>query len=389
MKNTVVLILVLIRFTAVGQETLYVGPQSNNIDKSVYTAMQNIWYGNEKISYLCFPIINDQITPAIPLRKGEGVNGKYVFEANLYYQVPIAMGRNQGSHFLQTSRVTFDFGFNIRMAQEDSSPLIPNNNIIGLTFENIIYNSHTKDKAKRKNFGYSFENWYENNKDKDLHTVSANLSVHHFSNGQQDSLFVNRTVDGENVRRNNYKSGDFSTNTINLGATYSYLSKKRNLFSANLAYQFDGNLVGPLSFTEEQKDNYGQHRLMSFLQFRKLGKAKLGRHQHDTHDIVNDTRVPIVLKYYREYVIRWESEYILDSDLSQYISTSRKYRFNQHLYLQYTQPNWRAMGFVLHAYYGRDYSNVRYDMPIFAIMGGISINFNKYNPPLDIAKRYN
>lgn len=371
------------------QETLYVGPQSNNIDKSVYTAMQNIWYANEKISYLCFlPAINNQTSPAIPLRKGESINSKYVFEASLYYQVPIAMGRNQGNHFMQTSRITFDFGFNIRMAQEDSSPLVPNNNIIGLTFENIIYNSHTKDSKKRKDFDYSFENWYEDSKDDDLHTVSLNLTVHHYSNGQQDSLFVSDNNGGNPIRRNNYKSGDFSTNNINLGATYSYLSKKRNLFSANLGYQFDGNFFGPLAFTEEQKYNYGQHRLTSFLQFRLLGKKKTGEHKHDAHEVATNQRIPVTLNYYREYVLRWEGEYIMDPNLSDYISTRDKHRFNQHLYLEYTQPNWRAMGFLIHAYYGRDYSNVRYDMPIFAIMAGFTINFNKTNPPLDTTKRY-
>ena len=388
MRKLLMFILSLINFLSYSQEIIYVGPQSNNTDKTVYTAMQNIWYANEKISYFCpLPLIKNQIEPAIPFRNGEGINGKYVFEANLYCQVPIAMGRNQGSHFMQTSRITFDFGFNIRMSQENSSPLVPNNNVIGFTIEKKVYNSYTKnDVAGRRANNFSFENWYEKNLA--LHDVSVNLTVHHYSNGQQDSLFVNTTQNGIPVRRNNYKSGDFSTNYINAGVTYSYLNKNRNLFSANLAYQFDGTFFGPLSFTEEQKDSYGQHRIMSFLQYRLLGKPKATASPHQSYDVANDQRNPVTLNYYREYVIRWESEYIIGS-MANYISTEDKHRFNQHLYLHYTQPNWRALGFVVHAYYGRDYSNVRYDMPIFALMVGISINLNKYSPPLNIARRYN
>jgi hypothetical protein len=387
MKTKLLLFLLLLGFSIEAQETIYVGPQSDNIDKTVYTAMQNIWYANEKISYLCpLPIINNQISPAISLRDGEGKTGSYVFEGNLYYQVPIAMGRNQGSHFFQTSRMTFDFGFNIRMAEENSSPLVPNNNIIGLTLEKKIYNSYTKkNPAKRSSNGFSYENWYE--MELGLHDVSINLTAHHFSNGQQDSLFVYRNNNGVPIRRNNYKSGDFSTNYLNIGTTYSYLSKSRNLYSANIAYQWDGTFFGPLSFTEEQKNNYGQHRVKSFLQFRTLGKAVPTSTTHDAWNVCNNTKVPVTLNYYSEYVIRWESDYIIGS-MSDYIISDKKYRFNQHLYLQYTKSNWRALGFIIHAYYGRDYSNVRYDMPILAIMTGMSINFNKYKAPLKNAKRY-
>ena len=372
----------------VSQEAIYIGPQSDNMDKTVYTAMQNIWYANERISYLCpLPVINNQIEPNIPFREGEGNTKSYVFEGSLFYQVPIAMGRNQGSHFWQTSRATFDFGFNIRMATEDSSPLLPNNNVIGFTIEKKVFNSYTYNKAaQRIANNFSFENWYE--KDLALHDVSVNFTAHHYSNGQQDNLFVYEDINGTIERRNNYKSGDFSTNYINLGATYSYLSKKRSLYSANLAYQFDGTFFGPLSFTEEQKNNYGQHRIKSFLQFRTIGKAKSTRQPHVAYDICNNVKIPKTLNYFNEYVIRWESEYILGS-MSDYISSDKKYRFNQHLYLQYTKPNWRALGFLIHCYCGRDYSNVRYDMPIVAIMAGISINFNKYKVPLKVSQRYN
>ena len=169
--------------------------------------------------------------------------------------------------------------------------------------------------------------------------------------------------------------------------TYSYLSEKRDLLSANLSYQFDGTFFDPLTFTDEQKNSYGQHRMKTFLQYRMLGKPRPTEEKHNAYDVRSNTQVPLTLNYFNEYIVRWESEYIMGS-MSDYISDDKKYRFNQHIYLQFTRPNWRALGFVIHAYYGRDYSNIRYDMPIFALMGGLSFNFNKYNPPLSKAKRY-
>lgn len=388
-KNTCcVFLLVSIAFSveSFGQDTEFIGLISENTDKTVYTAMQNIWLANEKITYIAFlPAINNQIHPKIPLQEGEGKNKKYVFEASIFDQVPLLMGRNHSGHFWQTSRVTIDFGFNVRMAQDNSNPLVPNNNIIGFSVQKYIWNSHTKFGSGDTSHKYVFDNWYDsdtigNNLPPALHTLSLDFSAHHYSNGQQGSFFTRDTINRQPERRNNYKDGDFSTNYLRLGLTYSYLTPKRNLVSGNLSYQYDGSLFGPLVFSTEQKNSYGQNRLQSFLQYRKSFNWGVYKNV-SIQKICKDSVVKKDINIKHELILRWESEYILDKNLSDYISTNQKHRFNQHLYLKYTQRKFRAVGFVVHAYYGRDYSNIRYDMPIFALMGGISIDFHKYIVP--------
>jgi hypothetical protein len=164
----------------------FVGLLSPNIDPSVYTAMQNIWYSNEKISYLSIPRFNYLEKPIIPLREGEGKNG-YLFEGNIFHQAPILMGRNHGNHIWQTSRLTFDYGFNVRMTTDSSSPLIPNNNIIGLTYEKILWDSYTGMNPFRRSTEHSFSNW--NNLEQSLSTLSLNITAHHYSNGQPPGFF--------------------------------------------------------------------------------------------------------------------------------------------------------------------------------------------------------
>lgn len=198
--------------TCVTPPQYYIGAISNNTDNSVFTAMQNIWFANEKISYLCVPRFYNLINPVIPLREGEGKSGNYLFEANLFNQTPIAMGRNHSNHFWQTSRITFDFGFNVRMALDSSSPLIPNNNVIGLTLNKGLWDSKTKKWGFNGSKKHSFRDWV--NKEESLHNLSLNITAHHYSNGQQPGFFLYDTINGVVQKRNDYRKGDFSTNYI-------------------------------------------------------------------------------------------------------------------------------------------------------------------------------
>jgi hypothetical protein len=365
-------------------KSVFVGLLSPNTDPSVYTAMQNIWYSNERISYLSIPKYNYLENPSIPLREGEGKNG-YLFEGNIYHQAPILMGRNHGNHLWQTTRLTFDYGFNIRMATDSSNPLIPNNNIIGLTYDKILWDSYTGLNPLSHSLAHSFTDW--NRFEQSLSTLSINLTGHHYSNGQPPGFFYRDTVNGTPRQRNDYLEGDFSTNYLQIGLTYSRMYPSRSIFSFKFAYQQDGNVFGPLNFSEEQIKSYGQKRLLGFLQYRFVWRNLSNRiatitNNCDTCILTRDVNL------YRSYelLVRFDYEFILD-DLSLY-PHSNKYRFNPHLYVVYTKPNWRALGFVFHCYYGRDYSNIRYDLPVFAILGGISINFNKYRAPFSDRQKY-
>ncbi len=383
-------LLSLLPLSVLGQYKYFSGFQSPNVDASVYTAMQNIWYANERPSYLSFlPVVNNQLSPSIPLREGEGKRNLHILEGNIYARIPIAMGRNHAHNFWQTSRLTFDAGFNIRMARDSSSPLIPNNNIFGFTVDKVLWNSVTHQDPKKD---WPFIDWL-NFKDplnptlsQPLHNLSLELGAHHYSNGQQPGFYLRDTVGGVARQRNDYRKGDFSTNYVRTGLTYSFLSRKRNLFSANLSYQWDGTFFGPLNYSEEQERTYGHHRLKGFLQYRLLVKRKTKSAK--IADVCADDTTRRSLQYYRDIVIRWEPELILD-DLSQTrIPDGKDHRFSQHFFLEYTQPNWRAFGLILHVYTGRDYSNIRYDMPVIAYMVGLAVHFNKYYPALSDEQRF-
>lgn len=364
----------------------FVGLTSPNTDASVYTAMQNLWYANEQISYLAIPTYKTVADPVIPLRDGEGVNG-FLFEGQIYHQAPIAMGRNLSNHLVQTTRLTFDYGFNIRMAKDASNPLVPNNNVIGITVDKILWDSKTRLSPFVMDNSYAFKDW--NQLEEPLTTISLNITAHHYSNGQPPGFFLRDTVNGVPRQRNNYLRGDFSTNYLQVGITASHMSANRSVFSAKLAYQRDGSVGGPLTFSEEQIKNYGNNRLKGFIQYRYVGN----RINHgprttviaETADTCRPQRSAFLNKSY-EWVFRLDYEYIM-GDLSLY-PHERKYRFNPHFYLMYTRQKWRALGFVLHYYYGRDYSNIRYDLPVSTFMGGISINFNKFNVPFSNKQRF-
>lgn len=359
------------------QDSLFSGFLSPNIDNSVYTTMQNIWYANERPSYLCFaPFFFNQLNPVVPLREGEGKKSFHILEGNLYYQIPIVMGRNHMNHPRQTKRLTFNTGFNFRMAADSSSPLVPNNNIFGLTGDMVLWNSHTKRVRKGNKKNFAFEDWKAKNNP--LHNLSLEITANHYSNGQQHGFFLRDTINGVPVKRNDYKKGDFSTNYLRVGFTYSFLSRERNLFSANVAYQLDLNLFGPLRYSVEQEKSYGHHRITSFLQYKLL--LKKNSFPCTVWDVCNKITVQKQLHSYHEITIRFEPAFIL-GDLSEYkVPTNKKYRFSQHIYIEYTRPNFRHFSFLLHFYSGRDYSNIRYDMPIVAVMGGIGMHFNKYYP---------
>ncbi|MCB0699115.1 MAG: hypothetical protein KDC11_04670, partial [Chitinophagaceae bacterium] len=346
---------------------------------------------NEKISYMCFfPAINPQKSPQLGLREGEGKSQKYVLEGSMYEQIPVMIGRNHSSHFFQTTRITADFGMNIRMTKDSSNPLVPNNNIMGVSVNKILWNSYTsKNRKSEKDNDFSFQDWYA--LEQPLQLVSLRVTAHHYSNGQQLGFYHTGTVNGVPLQRNDYKGGDFSTNYIQAAVTYSYLTKKRSVASVNVGYQWDGSFGGPFKFSDEQINCYGQHRIIGFAQYKWLfrrSKIKEDAKPRVAYSTCEKKKVDIHVKKYSELTFRWEPEYIM-GNMSRYSAPDGKlHRFNNHFYLQYTQGNWRALGFLLHCYTGRDYANIRYDLPITAVMLGVSLNFNKYYPALSNKMRY-
>lgn len=345
---------------------------------SVYSAMHNIWFSNERISYLSVPKFTNLEDPAIPLRDGEGINGN-LLEGSVYHQASILRGRKHENHLWQTSRLTFDYSLNIRITDDLSYPQLPSNYIFGLTYEKVLWDSYTGLKPFSRSRVHIFEDW--NNLEQPLSTLSINITGHHFSNGQTDGFFYRDTINGIPKQRNDYLGGDFSTNYLQIGLTFSRMCAKRCILSFKFGYQLDGHFIGPmLIFSEELNKSYGNHRLLGFAQYRhvwrKAVKPKSTIPDRKGHSVLNGV---INRQRYFEMLFRFEYEYIA-GDLSLY-PHDNKYRFNPSLYALFTRRDWQDIGFFVKCYYGRDYSNIRFDLPVFTFQGGLSISFNKYTAP--------
>ncbi len=345
-----------------------------NSDKSVYTVMQNIWGANRSISYFnLFPITAPIEERPIVLQDGEGKNGN-VFEANLEQSFILKMGRNQENNRAQTRRVTFDAAFNLRMARDASNPLMPSSNRVGFGMDKIFYNSYCnwrdlRDLNKRQQEKLT-ENFVQ--KEKALHIWYYSLQAMHYSNGQPPGFYLDSTI-----RRHDYLEGDFSTNYLRGALTYSFLSKKRNLLTLNMGYQWDSEWGKIFRYSPENEKSYGHHRLVGYIQYRHIGTLNSIRNWTDYR---YDTPLKLKLKRFYELRTRLEYEYILDNDLSNF-RHDNKYRLNTHLFMQFSYLNWRTFGLIAHFYLGRDYLNIRYDDIIFSAQLGFSFNMNKYMPP--------
>lgn len=344
-----------------------------NNDNSVYTVMQKIWDANRPISYLTYPTAVPIEERPIELQEGEGKNG-YIFESNLDQSFILKMGRNQSNTRAQTRRLTFDAAFDLRMARDASNPLLPSNNRVGFGFDKIIYNSYCNFWDLRGLSGQEASKLTENfvQKEKPLHVWYISGQAMHYSNGQPPGFFLDSTIN-----RHDYLEGDFSTNYLRGSLTYSYLSKNRNLLTLSGGYQYDSNWNDFFRYSPEMENSYGHHRVVGYIQYRYIGSTSRIRRWADYR---YDPPLNLKLKRFYELRTRLEFEYILDEDLSAF-RHDNKYRFNTHLFMQFSYLNWRTFGLIAHFYFGRDYLNIRYDDIILAAQFGVTFNLNKYMPP--------
>jgi len=76
----------------------------------------------------------------------------------------------------------------------------------------------------------------------------------------------------------------------------------------------------------------------------------------------------------RQLAFRSELEYIL-GDLSKF-DGSNKYRVGIHGYLTYVPSTTNEIGFIIHAFWGSDYLNIRFDDVVFIGEVGLFVKFN-------------
>ena len=344
-------------------------------DSTFYSGINQIWNANVPVSYLSFfPKFFPLEKRKTPLIFGEGMNG-FIVEAQTDLQFTIAQGRRlYSNHFWQTLKFSIRYAPGLRMTMDNSSNVLPTNQKIGIQIDKLIWDSYTKNgyKGNRiESYDVSKKNWAAQTEP--LHLLYLTTIAMHYSNGQAEGVWLDQAAN-----RNDYIKGDFSTNLLSLSLNYCYYNN--HLLSASLGYQRDGNWFGPFSFIPEQKNRYGQNRLIGFLQYKSKPVPNPFRRRlnYFYEDENNDTiRFTIDPKW--EWRIRAEYDLIV-GNVSNYVR-NHNYRLGTHLFVEGFPLRSRAISYLIHVYYGRDYFNIRYDDPVLAVMGGLAFTINRYKNP--------
>src|SRR5688500_806164 len=169
---------------------------------------------HDPVMYLAFPIITPIVDRKLPLEEGEGKNGFWL-EGQFGYRFVISQGKYYSYPLIQRLRFTFDVGLMLRMARDDSSPLLPSNNKFGLGLDFLLSGLGQLKKEK-------------------ANLLWTTVQFHHYSNGQADSFFIENSI-----KRNNYRGGDFSTNYYRLLLTAARNNEEKGIMSASVGYQKD------------------------------------------------------------------------------------------------------------------------------------------------------
>lgn len=307
-----------------------------------YNELHKLYRDHDPILYISIlPQFNPLKGRQTSLQDGEGKDG-YWAEGNIAHRISLYRGKYYSPGFLKKLRATFDAGFMIRMTRDNSSPLLPTSDNVGLGFDYLVTPVANVVQPNTKNL------WVK-------------LQVHHYSNGQAGSFFLNNTPG-----RNNYKNGDFSTNYFRV--VFNGLTRTLNdhLLSAGLGYQREINIGGPLTLSDEFKDAYGLNRLLLNLQWIRASQFRLL--QKEKGSTIKTTRT--------QMSFRTELTYVMDQNLSRY-PLAQKYRLAGHAYFTWMPWVTSDVGFVTHAFLGRDYLNIRYDDAVFSWQFGLVMNFNK------------
>jgi hypothetical protein len=297
------------------------------------------------LMYLVYPVIEPVVKRRLPLKDGEGKDG-YWLEGNLAYRFTIYRGKYYNYKFFQRMRPTLDVDFLLRLTKDYSSPLLPASNKLGLGLDYLLSNLEQLKKEKAT-------------------LVWITTQLHHYSNGQADSFFIDNQV-----QRNNYRSGDFSTNyfkfMVNVGST----SQQKNIVSAGVGYQKQVDLGGPLASSKELEHYYGSDRAL--FNFQWTTKPMLKTFSYENRSTAGSDTVQTEKR--RQFSFRTEFEYIFRG-VSGFAGESKR-RPSWHNYLTYMPSVTNEVGFILHTYLGRDYLNIRFDDVVFVGEFGVYIKFN-------------
>lgn len=290
----------------------------------------------DPVMYLVFPVVQPLVDRKIPLTDGEGRNG-YWLEGHLGYRFAIYKGKYFSAPLLQRMRWTLDVSLLSMLTRDQSNPILPFNNKVGIGFDFLL---SPLERLKKEESGMAW----------------ATFQFHHYSNGQAGPFFLDTSI-----QRNNYKTGSFSTNYLR--GLLNIASNEKNLLVTSIGFQKEIDPGGPLGNSAELENNYGDGRVL--LQFNWVKKPWLVTRSYVHRGLPDGGMVQKDVR--RQLGFRTEFEYIV-GDLSAF-AMENKYRLGWHTYFTYMPAVNNEVGFVLHTYLGRNYLNIRFDDIVF--VGGL------------------
>lgn len=335
---------------------------SNSHEKTIYFLLQESWIANKEASYVSlFPNTSTIGKRRIPLRQGEGVNSDFdLLEANLDLRFPLFLGKQKGSAFKRSQRITLDYNGNFRMTLDDSKPIVPSSHRVGFSWYVSLFNNYN-GWISPKNDPQS--ETLISSKSKNFKFLNMLFRVHHYSNGQAPGFTYVPDSSNPIFFRNSYLDGDFSTNYFYLEFTGGVFGRDiGSLHQMSIGYRRDiGTDDSTFAYTVNQEKSYGRDRLL----------------------VKYDYRTKRLKKRY-EYHARIELTHILgnlDNFIPNLDNDNNEYRTGIKGIIELAPKNHRSVGYFVSAYYGRDYLNIRYDDIVYSIQGGITVALDKFYIP--------
>ena len=331
-------------FSAKAQDYLWspdsLSASSPNFAMNKYNQLLNY---QDQLMYVTFPVIHPISSRKIPLKNGEGENG-YWLEGNFSNRFIVHKGKYYNPAWLQRLRFTFDAALTPRLTRDESSPLLPSNNKFGVGMDLLVSSLPALLRSR-------------------VTPAWITVQMQHYSNGQSDSFFIEE----DGLKRNNYRSGDFSTNSLRVMFNLANIAANENVVAAGIGWQREIDLQGPFGLSEELDKSYGKNRLLFSFQWIRVSKLV-------TRNLVLKSTTEKVAKK-RHFSFRTDVEYIV-GDLSNF-PLERKNRLGCHAYLTYMPSFTNEVGFMIHTYAGRDYLNIRFDDIVFIGQAGLYMRINR------------
>ncbi len=367
---------------------LWYGAYRPNGTTGKYALIQRMMVMNEDIQYISLPFLThfnelNQLPENLELRPNEGSEG-FLFEGRLAPRIVVARGRDDQSPFYRSSRVTLDPDFIFRLTNGGSIPLLPMNTKLGGTIEKgFIINPSLRDKkgetpnepelsSDGKLFGSGHSRF-------GIFILSTQFM--HYSNGQDEGALLYDSIPyADSSNRNDYAAGNFSTYYFKNMIQYSAINANYAMFTAGVGYRWD--LKG-LDHEGEQLGKYGLQRLLGTLQYRSKPSRRWLIFRNNRHHVPKGNKTEVVkVPSLVEHVFRLDIEAITD-DLSRFddhrVAISARYSLNP-MYQ-------RSLGYFIKFHYGRDYLNIRYDLPVWSVLAGVTFDLYKQSFPEKIIRR--